>query len=73
MPRLTPVSRLELIRKLKDLGFEGPEQGKSSHPYMTRGNFTLTIPNEHPYPIDVGLLSRILRQAGISRDEWLLL
>jgi len=71
MPRLTPVSRSELISKLKDLGFEGPEQGRSRHSYMTRGDFTLTVPNEHPYPIDVGLLSRILRQAGISRDEWL--
>ncbi|MFB6275309.1 MAG: type II toxin-antitoxin system HicA family toxin [Halothece sp.] len=38
---------------------------------MRRGNRTLIIPNLHQGEISVGLLTRILRQAGVSRDEWL--
>lgn len=69
MPRLTPVERTELIKRLKDLGFDDPEQG-GDHAYMARGDTVLKIPNDHPYPIDVGLLNKILKQGGISRDEW---
>jgi hypothetical protein len=37
---------------------------------MNRGNLMLRIP--HPHQADIGkeLLSRILRQAGISRSDW---
>lgn len=38
---------------------------------MQRGNVTLMIPNEHEGDIGPGFLTRLLRQAGISRDEWL--
>jgi hypothetical protein len=37
---------------------------------MRRGNLTLIIPNEHETDIGPGVLSRLLKQAGISRDEW---
>lgn len=70
MPRLKPVSWRELIQKLKILGFEGPYQG-GKHPYMVRGNMVLTIPNIHRGEISVDLVLRLLRQGGISRQEWL--
>jgi hypothetical protein len=38
---------------------------------MRRGDVTLIIPNFHEGDIGVGLLSRLLRQAGVSREEWL--
>jgi hypothetical protein len=38
---------------------------------MTKGNLTLTIPNNHGSVISVDLLAKILRQAGISREQWL--
>ena len=38
---------------------------------MRRGDVTLIIPNSHAGKIGVGLLQRLLRQAGISREEWL--
>ena len=38
---------------------------------MVRGNVTLIIPNEHESDIGPGFLSRLLKQAGVSRDEWL--
>jgi hypothetical protein len=43
------------------------------HPYMIRGALVLTMPNPHRREIGSDLLVRILRQAGISRDEWLAL
>jgi len=70
MPKLKPVSWYELVKKLKKFGFEGPFQvGK--HPYMIKGNLTLTIPNPHPKDISVDLLSRILKQAGINKKDWI--
>jgi hypothetical protein len=37
---------------------------------MVRGNVRLTIPNYHDVEIGVDLLSRILKQAGVTREEW---
>ena len=69
MPNLGPVARRELVRKLKSLGFEGPFPGGKHH-WMRRGGLRLTIPHPHGGAIDPGLIRRILRQAGITLDEW---
>jgi hypothetical protein len=37
---------------------------------MDRGNQTLSLPNPHRSEIGIGLLTRILRQAGIDKNEW---
>ena len=39
--------------------------------WMRRGNVTVIIPNPHEGEISVGFLTRLLRQAGITREEWL--
>lgn len=70
MPRLTPISWIEFVRRLRALGFDGPFAG-GRHPQMRRGDLTLIIPNVHEGDIGVGLLIRLLRQAGVSREEWL--
>jgi len=67
---LPPVSWVDLVRRLRKLGFDGPYQG-GKHPYMIKGNLVLTIPNPHRRDIGVALLSRILRRAGITKEEWL--
>jgi len=69
MPHWGPVSRTTLIRGLRALGFEGPFPGRR-HMVMQRDDLTMTIPNPHQGDISVGLLARILRQAGVSREEW---
>lgn len=69
MPRWGPLSRRDLIRGLRALGFEGPFSG-GRHQFMVRGDLVLTIPNPHGKDIGIDLLSRILRQAGITRSEW---
>ena len=69
MSRLTPVSRQEFISRLKELGFDGPNSG-GKHQYMIKGSLRLTVPNPHKKEIGLDLLSRLLKQADISRDEW---
>lgn len=70
MPKIPPCSRTELVRKLKRLGFDGPFAG-GKHEYMKRGSYRLTIPNLHGKQIDSVLVLEILKQADISRKEWL--
>lgn len=69
MPKLGPISWRGLVQRLRRFGFEGPHQ-EGKHPYMIKGNFVLTIPNAHEKDISADLLTRILRQAGIKREEW---
>ena len=70
MPKLNPVSWQELVRRLRLFGFAGPIAG-GKHPFMVKGNLVLTVPNPHRGVISIDLLVRILKQAGINRDEWL--
>ena len=69
MPRLVPVSRRELIRRLVALGFDGPYAG-GRHEFLLRGDMRLILPNPHRGEIGVDLLTRLLRQAKITREEW---
>ncbi len=69
MPRIGPIGRRELVRGLHDLGFQGPYSG-GRHQFMVRGDVVVAIPNPHGKDIGVGLLSRVLRQAGVTRTEW---
>lgn len=68
MPR--SLSRRELIRKFRRLGFSGPHSGKK-HQFMKNGPLKIRIPNPHQGDtIDISLIVRILRQAGISDQQW---
>jgi len=69
MARLGPISRLEFIRRMLKLGFEGPYVG-GKHEFLLRGTQRLTLPNPHQGEISVDLLGRLLRQANVSRQEW---
>jgi predicted RNA binding protein YcfA (HicA-like mRNA interferase family) len=70
LSRLLPISRRELIKRLKKLGFEGPISG-GKHQYMTKGAKVIRIPNPHKDLISVDLLLRILKQADIFKEEWI--
>jgi predicted RNA binding protein YcfA (HicA-like mRNA interferase family) len=69
MPRLGPTKRRDLIKYLRELGFDGPYTG-SRHQLMVRGEVTVRIPNPHRSEIGKELVVRILRQAGVDRNEW---
>jgi len=63
------ISRKELIRKFKALGYDGPFSG-GKHQFMIKGKQKIRIPNPHLSDIGVSLLKEILRQAGISLQDW---
>ena len=66
---MNPISRRELIKRLKTLGFSGPYSGRR-HSFMKRGPLKLRVPSPHVGDIGIPLLKEILRQANISEDEW---
>jgi predicted RNA binding protein YcfA (HicA-like mRNA interferase family) len=69
MPAFGSIKPKDLISALKQAGFEGPHAG-GKHEFMVRGSLRLTLPNPHQGEIGKDLLSRILKQAEVSRDEW---
>jgi len=69
MPPFGPISLREFVAALRKAGFSGPHPG-AKHPYMVRGTLSLRVPNPHAEDIGRELLSRLLKQAGISRGEW---
>ncbi|MFH0803785.1 MAG: type II toxin-antitoxin system HicA family toxin [Candidatus Tagabacteria bacterium] len=67
MPR--NISWRRLVQKFRKLGFDGPYSG-GRHLFMVKGELKIRIPNPHRGDISKYLLTEILRQAGISKDEW---
>lgn len=64
------ISRTELIKKLRKLGFSGPLSG-GKHQFMINGALKLRIPNPHGNnEIGIALLKEILRQAEIDMKDW---
>ena len=70
MPPLGPIKRADLVRFLRQLGFEGPKSG-GKHQFMIRAGMRLRIPNPHHADISLPLLARVLEQGKIDRAEWL--
>jgi predicted RNA binding protein YcfA (HicA-like mRNA interferase family) len=76
MPGLTPCKRREFIRKLRALHYAGPYSG-GNHSFMEKtaavtvaaAAQTIRVPNTDID--DVGLLKRILRNAGIPDDVFI--
>ena len=69
MPVLGPIKRRDFIRYLKKVGFEGPFSG-GKHQFMLKDKLRLTLPNPHQQEISQSLLTRILKQADISKETW---
>lgn len=65
-----PISRRELIRRFRSLGFTGPMPG-GRHEFMKKGPLKVRIPNPHKGDVIGGSPVReILRQASIKFDAW---
>ena len=72
MGRLSGYRYRDLIRRLKQLGFEFNRQAAGSHEiwcHPATRRYT-TIPN-HPGDLPEGTLRAILKQAGVSPEEFL--
>ena len=72
MPKLGPIKHKQLVKYFRQLEFDGPYGGGRRHDIMVRGDLTVTIPNKHGSGVinDIGLLKRVLRQAGVTLEEW---
>ena len=67
---MVTISRKEIVRKFRALGYAGPFSG-GKHQFMVKGRQKLRIPNPHGSgDVHISLIREILRQAGISVDEW---
>lgn len=69
MPHFGPIKRRDLIACLRRMGYSGPYAG-GRHEFMLRDQVSVTILNPHGSDIGPNLLAKVLRQAGIARDEW---
>ena len=66
-PNLPHVSGAEAVRAFEKLGFVSVRQ-KGSHVVMRRGKSGCVVPMHRE--IKLGTLSGILKQAGVSADEF---
>ena len=63
------ISWRKLVQKFRKLNFDGPYSG-GRHLFMAKGTLKVRVPNPHNKDISRHLISEIIRQAGISSDEW---
>jgi predicted RNA binding protein YcfA (HicA-like mRNA interferase family) len=68
MPKFPVVSGAEVVRALERLGFVVARQ-RGSHIVMRRGAMGGVVPNHRE--IKVGTLVGLLKQAGVSPDEFI--
>ena len=72
MGRLSGFRYRDVVRRLKQFGFEFDRQAAGSHEiwFNPRTHHYTTVPN-HPGDMPEGTLRAILRQARIEPDEFL--
>jgi predicted RNA binding protein YcfA (HicA-like mRNA interferase family) len=68
MPKLPVVSGTQAVRALQRLGFEVTRQ-RGSHIVLRRGSAGCVVPNHRE--LKLGTLSGVLKQAGVSHEEFL--
>ena len=72
MGRLAGFRYREIVKRLKELGFEFHRQAAGSHEiwFNPASNRYTTIPN-HPGDMPEGTLRAILKQSGVEPDAFL--
>ena len=68
MPKLPLLSGAEVVRLLQRLGFELIRQ-KGSHAILRKGSTGCVVPMHKE--VKTGTLASILRQAGVTADDFL--
>jgi predicted RNA binding protein YcfA (HicA-like mRNA interferase family) len=72
MPKLSPLNSAQIIRKLRKLGFEGPiAGGRHSRMIHPERKLIIPIPIHGGKDVSVGLIRAIIRDVGITPQEWL--
>ncbi len=68
MPKLPVLSGVDVIKALERLGF-GQVRQRGSHVVMRRGSAGTVVPLHRE--VRTGTLAGILRQAGVTQDEFM--
>ncbi len=68
MPKLPVLSGADVVKMLERLGFENIRQ-RGSHVIMRRGSVGTVVPLHKE--LKTGTLAGIIRQAGLTQDEFL--
>ena len=68
MPKLPRISGAEAVRALQKLGFQIARQ-RGSHIVLRRGASGCVVPDHRE--LKVGTLAGVLRQAGVSAEEFI--
>lgn len=68
--RIPPLTAEKLLRILFKLGFK-PKRRKGSHLILAKSNRLIVVPVHKGREIPRGTLGNILKQAGISKQEFL--
>lgn len=63
------MSPADIRRRFRDLGFEITAGRR--HDFAVLGAKKIRLPNEHGSDVSADLISRMIRDAGISRDDWI--
>ncbi|MFZ4664448.1 MAG: type II toxin-antitoxin system HicA family toxin [Caldilineaceae bacterium] len=72
MPKLSPLNSAQIIRKLRKLGFEGSiAGGRHSRMIHPERKLVIPIPIHGGKDVSVGLIRAIIRDVGITPQEWL--
>ena len=72
MPRLTPLRSREVIGKLHSLGYDGPYAGgRHSHMVHPQTGKVIPVPIHGGKDVSVGVIRAIIRELGITPEEWL--
>lgn len=71
MPRLSPLTYREVIKRLRKAGYVFDRQAKGSHEiwYNPQTRRRTTVPN-HPGTLPMGTLRAIIRQSGLTIEEF---
>lgn len=71
MPRLTPLPARKVIRALESLGFQFARQRGSHAAYQHPDGRIVIVPVHSNRDVARGTLREIIRQAGVSVEEFL--
>ena len=69
MPRLVRISYRELAAKLRHAGYFEIRTGRHPVYYLAAGNVTIPVP-QHPGDVPIGTLRAIVREMGVSVEEF---
>jgi len=71
MTKLSELRYDEVVKRLRNLGFRFYRHGKGSHELWVRDSDGVVVPVPHHKPIRTGTLRAIIREIGVSVEEFM--